>query len=247
MKMPLWIRASAALALLIALAACTSTNNRRADNLKADAKIGAGKTVVILEADVELSELLAGGVEEPRVAWTKAAEANINDAIEQDLKGRAVKLVPRKQTLAASDRTQLDQLKQLELLTQTVGFSIVRYQLSPYYSLPTKKAGFEWTVGPNVAVMKTAYGADYAMVTLVRDSYASSGRKAIAVLGVLAAVATGVNVGVSTGQRFGYTLLLDLSTGKVVWANFMASETGDLRNAEDAEKVVRSMLAGLPL
>ena len=244
MKLPLWIRASTALVLLIALAACTSTNNRRADNLKADAKIGAGKTVVILEADVELSELLAGGVEEPRVAWTKAAEANINAAIEQDLKGRAVKLVPRKQTLAASDRAQL---KQLELLTQTVGFSIVRYQLSPYYSLPTKKAGFEWAVGPNVALMKTAYGADYAMVTLVRDSYASSGRKAFAVLGVLAAVATGVNVGVSTGQRFGYTLLLDLSTGKVVWANFMASETGDLRNTEDAKKVVRSMLAGLPL
>ena len=62
-----------------------------------------------------------------------------------------------------------------------------------------------------------------------------------------AAVATGVNVGASTGQRFGYTLLLDLTTGKVVWANFMASETGDLRNAEDAKKVVQSMLAGLPL
>ena len=244
MKMLPWIRASAALMLLLALAACTSTNNRRADNMKADAKIGVGKTVVILEADVELSELLAGGVEEPRVAWTKAAEANINDAIEQDLKDRAVKLVARQQTLAAADKAQL---KQLELLTQTVGFSIVRYQLSPYYSLPTKKAGFDWAVGPNVALMKAAYGADYAMVTLVRDSYASSGRKALAVLGVLAAVATGVNVGASTGQRFGYTLLLDLSTGKVVWANFMASETGDLRNAEDAKKVVRSMLAGLPL
>ncbi len=244
MKPLVWMRTSTLLVLLLALAACTSTNNRRADNLKADAKIGAGKTVVILEADVELSELLAGGVEEPRVAWTKAAEENINYAIEQDLKGRAVKLVPRNQGLSDVDKAQL---KQLELLTQTVGFSIVRYQLSPYYSLPTKKSGFDWTVGPNVSLMKAAYGADYAMVTLVRDSYASSGRKAVAILGVLAAVATGVNVGASTGQRFGYTLLLDLTTGKVVWANFMASETGDLRNEDDAKKVVKSMLAGLPL
>lgn len=244
MKLPLWLRAGTALVVLTALTACTSTNNRRADNMKADAKIGAGKTVVILEADVELSELLAGGVEEPRVAWTKAAEANINYAIEQDLKSRAIKLVPRTETLTAENKAQL---KQLELLTQTVGFSIVRYQLSPYYSLPTKKAGFDWSVGPNVALLKQAYGADYAMVTLVRDSYASGGRKAIAILGVLAAVATGVNVGASTGQRFGYTLLLDLTTGKVIWANFMSSETGDLRNEEDAKKVVKSMLAGMPL
>ncbi len=244
MKLLLWTHPCVALLLVLALTACTSTNHRRADNLQADAKIGAGKTVVILEADVELSELLAGGVEEPRVAWTKAAEANINYAIEQDLKGRAIKLVPRTQDLAPEDKAQL---KQLELLTQTVGFSIVRYQLSPYYSLPTKKAGFDWAVGPNVKLMKAAYGADYAMVTLVRDSYASSGRKAIAILGVLAAVATGVNVGASTGQRFGYTLLLDLNTGKVIWANFMASETGDLRNEEDAKKVVKSMLAGMPL
>lgn len=244
MKLPLWIRVGTTLVVLLALAACTSTNNRRADNMKADAKIGAGKTVVILEADIELSELLAGGVEEPRVAWTKAAEANINYAIEQDLKGRAIKLVPRRQNLAPADKAEL---KQLELLTQTVGFSIVRYQLSPYYSLPTKKEGFDWTVGPNAKLLKAAYGADYAMVTLVRDSYASGGRKAIAILGVLAAVATGVNVGASTGQRFGYTLLLDLTSGKVIWANFMASETGDLRNEEDAKKVVKSMLAGMPL
>ena len=244
MKLPQWMRVGAAVLTLLALTACTSTNNRRADNLDADAKIGAGKTVVILEADVELSELLAGGVEEPRVAWTEAAEANINSAIEQDLKGRTIKLVPRKQTLAAADKAQL---KQLELLTQTVGFSIVRYQLSPYFSLPTKKTGFDWKIGPNVALMKAAYGADYAMVTLVRDSYASGGRKAMAVLGILASVATGVSVGVSTGQRFGYTLLLDLSTGKIIWANFMASETGDLRNPADAKKVVRSMLAGMPL
>ncbi len=244
MKLLIWTRAGLALLVLLALSACTSTNNRRADNMKADAKIGAGKTVVILEADVELSELLAGGVEEPRVDWTKSAEANINSAIEQDLQGRSTKLVPRNRSLAAADKAQL---KQLELLTQTVGFSIVRYQLSPYYTLPTKKAGFDWTVGPNVKLMKAAYGADYAMVTLVRDSYASGGRKAMAVLGILASAATGVSVGVSTGQRFGYTLLLDLATGKIIWANFMASETGDLRNPEDAKKVVRSMLAGMPL
>jgi hypothetical protein len=230
--------------LLLALGACTTTNNRRADNLKVDAKIGAGKTVVLLEADVALSELLAGGVAEPRVAWTQAAEAFINSAITQELKNRNIKLLPLADTTKLPEK---DQLKQLELLAQSVGFSIIRFQLSPYGELPTKKNSFNWTIGANAKLLKSAYGADYAMLTFVRDSYASGGRKAMAVLGILAAAATGVGVGVSTGQRVGYTLLLDLDTGKVVWANVMASETGDLRTAEGATKVVKTMLAGMPL
>jgi hypothetical protein len=242
-----WRHMAHILALLISISACTTTNNRRADNLKADAKIGVGKTVVMLEADVELSELLAGGVEEPRVAWTKAAQNNINEAIEQELQRRTIKLVPRVDAMNAGSGENKAKLKQLELLTQTVGFSIVRYQLSPYYALPTKKNGFDWGVGPNVKLLKTAYGADYAMVTLVRDSYASSGRKALSVLGIIAGAAVGVSVGSSTGQRFGYTLLLDLNSGKIVWANFMASQTGDLRNLNDAKKVVQTLLAGMPL
>ncbi len=243
------IRACQILALLLTISACTTTNNRRADNLRADAKIGTGKTVVMLEADVELSELLAGGVEEPRVAWTEAAQSNINQAIAQELKHRAIKLVPRVDATAldADSAESKAQRKQLELLTQTVGFSIVRYQLSPYYALPTKKNGFDWGVGPNVKLLKAAYGADYAMVTLVRDSYASGGRKALSVLGIIAGAAVGVSVGSSTGQRFGYTLLLDLNSGKIVWANFMASQTGDLRNLNDAKKVVQTLLAGMPL
>jgi hypothetical protein len=227
---------------LVMITACTSTNVRRADNLKADAKIGAGKSVVILDADVALSELLAGGVAEPRVAWTKAAESHIDAAIRAELKTRSVRLVER-----VEPTENLDQLKQLKLLIQTVGFSVVSYQLNPYGQLPTKRKGFEWEVGPNTKLMQRAYGADYAIVTFVRDSYASSGRKAVAVLGTIASIALGVGASVSTGQRLGYTMLVDLQTGKVVWVNFMASGSGDLRNAPDAKKVVRDMLSGLPL
>jgi hypothetical protein len=229
-------------ALLLVISACTSTNVRRADNLKADAKIGVGKSVVILEADVALSELLAGGVTEPRVAWTKSAQAHINSAIEADLMLRNVKLVER-----LEPKENLEQIKQLELLTLAVGFSVVNYQLSPYGQLPTKRKDFDWEIGPNVNVLKKAYGADYAIITLVRDSYASDGRKAVAVLGTIAGIALGVGATASTGHRLGYTMLVDLQTGKVVWVNFMTSGTGDLRNYIDAKKVVRDMLAGLPL
>ena len=237
-------RAALVSLLVLLLAACTTNHTRRADNLKADARIGAGKSLVILEADVELSELLAGGVEEPRMEWTQAAEKHINSAIERDLRTRSINLVPR---VDLSTHEDLPAIKQLELLAQTVGFSIIRFQISQSFRLPTKRDGFDWTIGPNAKKLKAAYGADYAILTFVRDSYASEGRKAMAVLGFLATVATGVNVTASTGQRVGYTMLVDLTTGRVVWVNFMASGAGDLRNAADAKKVVKQMLTGLPL
>lgn len=231
-------------ALVLLLAACTTNHTRRADNLQANARIGAGKSLVILEADVELSELLAGGVEEPRMEWTQAAEKHINAAIQQDLRTRSIRLLPRADVSAHPD---LSSIKQVELLAQTVGFSIIRFQISPNFRLPTKRDSFDWTIGSGARKLKSAYGADYAILTFVRDSYASSGRKAMAVIGLLASVATGVNVTASTGQRVGYTMLVDLSTGKVVWVNFMASGGGDLRNEDDAKKVVKQMLTGLPL
>lgn len=239
-----FMRALLVSTLIVLLAACTTNHTRRADNLKANARIGAGKSLVILEADVELSELLAGGVEEPRMEWTQAAEKHINQAIESDLRTRSIRLVPRADLTTRED---LPAIKQLELLAQTVGFSIIRFQISPTFRLPTKRDSFDWTIGPNATKLKAAYGADYAILTFVRDSYASSGRKAMAVLGILATVATGVNVTASTGQRVGYTMLVDLSNGKVVWVNFMASGGGDLRNEQDAKKVVKQMLTGLPL
>jgi hypothetical protein len=223
----------AALLLLTLLCACTTTIDRRAGGLSADAKIGAGKSVVILDADVALSELLLGGLQEPREAWSKSAQTHINAAIAQELSARSIRLTAR---IDPESLANAAQVKQLELLAESVGFSIVRFQLLPYGTLPTKKGSFDWTIGPNAQLLKKAYGADYALTTYVRDSYASGGRVAMALL-----------LGASTGQRLGYTLLIDLNTGQVVWANLMASETGDLRTAEGAKKVVKSLLTGMPL
>jgi hypothetical protein len=238
------IRLIVLVAFIAALSACTTTNTKRIDGMKADAKIGAGKSVVILEADVELSELTASGLEETRVDWTKAAEKFISDGLHQEIAGRGAQIKP---VVKIEDEAIADQVKQLELLSQTVGYSIVIFQISPYGKLPTKRKGFDWTIGPNAKVLRDAYGADYALITYVRDSYSTGGRKALAIFGMLAGAATGVGANVSLGQRIGYTTLIDLSTGKVVWCNFMASGAGDLREEKGAKSVLKTLLSGLPL
>ncbi|NJR44137.1 hypothetical protein HC761_01415 [bacterium] len=132
--------------------------------------------------------------------------------------------------------------RQLELLSSTVGNAILRHEFWPYGRLPHRdRKSFEWTIGPGAQVLRDRYRADYALATLVRDSYATGGRKAVMVLGIL----TGFSA--PLGSQQAYTTLVDLNTGKVVWVNLLNSETGDLRTEADAKKAVANLLKGMPL
>jgi hypothetical protein len=90
--------------------------------------------------------------------------------------------------------------------------------------------------------LRKVTGADYALFTYIRDSYASGGRKALRIAGLLL---LGGDVG--GGTQVGVTTLVDLRTGQVVWFNYLARQTGDLRDEAGARKTVEDMLRGLPL
>lgn len=49
------------------------------------------------------------------------------------------------------------------------------------------------------------------------------------------------------GTQVGVTTLVDLRTGQVVWFNFLARQTGDLRDQRGATATARHLLEGLPL
>jgi hypothetical protein len=257
---------------VVVLSACTSVRTKTMADIGVDAAIGKGKTVVLLDADVRLSEILAGGVEEPRVEWSETAAALMRDGLQAEMKRRGVTLIedaPKashvesegpanvanavndalatKDFEAVSNTHESERLQQVRRLASVVGMSVWMHGLIDREGLPTKKQRLEWTIGPGAKLLANHYKADYAMLTFVRDSYASSGTKALKVLGLATALAFGVGANVGTGQRLGYTLLIDLQTGNVVWANFLHSETGDMREAEGAQKVLASLLKGMPL
>ena len=76
----------------------------------------------------------------------------------------------------------------------------------------------------------------------IRDSYTSSGRAALRIVGALLLgcdIGGGVQVGVAT--------LVDRRTGQVVWYNLLAKQSGDLRDQEGAATTVRQMLSKLPV
>jgi hypothetical protein len=133
-------------------------------------------------------------------------------------------------------------LGQILRLNEAVSISILAYT-SPGNQLATKRGKkLDWTLGPGVEELRKATGADYALFTYVRDSYTSAGRKALRVVGLLL---LGGDIG--GGRQIGVTTLVDLRTGQVVWFNFLAKQTGDLRDPAGAQKTAENMLRGIPL
>ena len=125
-------------------------------------------------------------------------------------------------------------------LANAVGSSILLHEYLPQLKLPTKKDQFDWTIGPDAKLLKEKYDADYALFVFLRDSYASSGRVAVIIIGAI------LGVGVQGGIQAGTATLVDLDTGQVVWFNRLARASGDLRNGDAATETIKLLLTEFP-
>jgi hypothetical protein len=146
--------------------------------------------------------------------------------------------------LEQADPTYASDDKQVQLmkLNEAVGLSIMlfQYQDLPVAQLPTKKEGFDWTLGPDVRYLKEKYDADYALHIFIRDSYSSGGRAALKVFGAL------FFVHIPGGTQVGFASLVDLETGEVVWFNRLLRTTGDLRTVEAAQSSTDILMTDFP-
>ncbi len=196
--------------------------------------VRANPRVLLMEPDITIHLMTASGLAEPQAEWTKSARRNFLTAVDSFGKTRKVEIV-RMQDDAVLSETELA----YERLHAAVGTTI----LVNYYGsmkLPTKAGGFDWSLGSGVSAIREKYGADYALFSHYRDTNASGGRVAMAVLFAAA------GVGLQTGGQGGFASLVDLTTGDVVWFNYVAAGTGDLRTADGAQAVVRQLFSGLP-
>jgi hypothetical protein len=226
--------------LLLAFAGAAAASKNRVATDANGQPVHISGTVVMIEPDIELSEVLAGGVEEPRREWSERARRMYPEEVHRRLQSGGVQAMPDydvPDTLPADTR-----LGQVLRLNQAVSMSILAYT-SPGNQLATKpRHGLDWTLGPGAEELRKVTGADYALFTYIRDSYTSGGRKALRIASLLL---LGGDIG--GGRQFGVTTLVDLRTGQVVWFNYLARQTGDLRDEAGARSTVEDMLRGLPL
>jgi hypothetical protein len=220
----------------LTLAGCATQSHQQITQLtRIEAK---QPRILLMPLNVELSEMSAAGMLEPKADWTTAANKHIVAALRSEKSKRNIQMLEFDEDRAPADRR--DDLLQLTKLHGAVGQSIMVHQYLEAMALPTKQGKFEWSLGPSTRALKDVYGADYALFVYVRDSYASAGRAAVIVLGAI------LGVGIPGGAQVGFASLVDLETGNVVWFNRLARPSGDLRTETAAQETVQTLIAGLP-
>ena len=136
----------------------------------------------------------------------------------------------------------------LERLHSAVGNSIALHKYLGA-QLPTKRRqGIDWTLGEDAVKFGRATGMDYALFLYAEDSFASSGRKALQVLGI-AGCFIGFCAPQGGGGQTAYASLVDLRTGEVVWFNVLQTSSmlpgvqfGDIRTPDGAAEMVERLL-----
>ncbi len=90
---------------------------------------------------------------------------------------------------------------------------------------------------------------DYALFLHAEDSFASTGRVALQVLGIAGCAVGFCAPNIGGGGQFAYASLVDLRTGEVVWFNVLQASTpiagikmGDIRTADGAAVMVERLL-----
>jgi hypothetical protein len=238
-----WLGLALAALMCVAVAACTTTDSKRAEFAKPQT-INPGAKVLVIKPDVELVMLLASGLEEPKADWSKAGADNLVAGIDAQLTQRGHSRAGAVVDPATMTEGRVGQLLRLH---DAVAQSILVFHHGGGRILPTKRNSYDWTIGEGARELAAATGADYALFTLARGSYASGGRTAMAVVGVLGMFA-GVGVNVPMGGQQVLTLLVDLKTGQVLWSQVASAGPGvDMREAQGAQTLIASILKEAPL
>lgn len=219
---------------LLVLAGCANTTNYNSvESISSNSN--EKPKLLIMPIDVELSILGATGITEVQAEWTADAKTFLEEEIVNHLAQNNSDATPHYSEIKDINSVQA----QLEKLHEAVGYSILVHEVG-VVKLPTRPKSGTWTLGEKAQILKEKTGADYALFVFVRDSYASAGRKAVQVFAALA------GVGVTGGTQLGFSSLVDLNSGDIVWFNRLISTTGDLRERDSAKETVANLLDSIP-
>lgn len=230
------LRCGALLVCVSLLTGCVATTALKRADLTPPSQ---GTRILLMTPDVELSEMTAGGLEEPNAQWTRLGQQHVRKALDSFMVSRSV--TPATYKEPEENSPEANAHLQLLKLHEAVGGTILVHKYNQAALLPTKAESFDWTLGEDARRLGQESGADYALFVLLHDSYASGGRVAMMVAMAVLGVA------VPGGIQRGFASLVDLRSGDIAWFNVLVRGSGDLRTPEAASDAVNALLVEIPL
>ena len=204
--------------------------------------------LLVMRPDVSVGSVTTGGLTEPRADWTEAARSNLLAALRTQQAGRGgnVRVLDRRDSLPG---IPAETIAELERLHGAVGNSIALHKYLGE-NLPTKRGkGLDWTLGEQAVALGRKTGMDYALFMHAEDSFASTGRVALQVLGIAGCFVGFCAPNIGGAGQFAYASLVDLRTGEVVWFNVLTARSqiagikmGDIRTPTGAAEMVERLL-----
>lgn len=203
--------------------------------------------LLVLRPNVNVSEITAGGLTQPRADWTEQARANITAALraQQAARGGKMLVAGRRGSVPGVDP---DTVAEIERLNYVVDQSIVLHKYYGIY-LPTKRGrGLDYTLGEAAVELGRKTGYDYMLFLNAEDNRASAGRTALQVVGIAGCI-IGFCAPSGGANQLAYASLVDLKSGDVIWFNVLQTGSqlpgvtfGDIRTPQGAAQMVERLL-----
>lgn len=225
------------LALLLGLTACATQDHAlEHQRLRQGTMQTLPGRILFVEPDVRVSEISAGGVVEEVPDWSRMANGHLRAALAGISRELNLTVLP----LPALPAAEQEVLAQHVALYDLVAGSAFQVGGLTEPAWEHKKKMFDYTLGPGLAFLAPSTGADAALFIVGADFISSSGRKAAMVVGALFGVV------IPTGFSYLTAGVVDLKTGDLLWLNYQVAQTTDLRQASDADKLLRQVFASYP-
>ena len=190
-------------------------------------------SVLVLPADIVVSQVSVGGNNEPRADWTEAATESLNGALDEFFFNRGV--MPVRYASDAIEDEDLDIIRQANINLDAI-------QLAQQGdAMPGMR---EYALTPELTRSLEEYGADYAVFVMLRARQASAGRTAARILRNPISIES-----IPDAYR---VALFDLRDGQVVWANMDPAAYRGLGNPGEADtgrwlRSFETLFRGFPL
>lgn len=194
-------------------------------------------SVLVLPADIVVSQVSVGGDDQPRADWTEAATESLNDALDEFFFNRGV--MPVRYASDAIADEDLDIIRQANINLDAI-------QLAQQGdAMPGMR---EYALTPELTRSLEEYGADYAVFVMLRARQASAGRTAARAIGGILTNTISIEA-IPDAYR---VALFDLRDGQVVWANMDPAAYRGLGNPGEADtgrwlRSFETLFRGFPL